>query len=231
MNNSTFNTEAALSAADLTDALAKSSLNIEPDVLSKALSTVNSWVIAEKNVEDAKNDTAIAFLDMGFAPTDLRARTAEVSKWELSKAIIKRSLPQPTLDLIAASETAKNRVELEEAAGMGWASAKGKVNSLCGKLAGQMQLEQDKRDGKVCRITGNLLDTKDATHRKHLKQQGSDLFDKTISKIEALAAKCEADPEFAKSCGKCNFQAAGRMITAARVAFVSGTLPTWYPKK
>ena len=35
MNNSTFNTEAALGAVDLTDALANSSLNIEPEFFDK----------------------------------------------------------------------------------------------------------------------------------------------------------------------------------------------------
>lgn len=232
MDNSTFNTEAALSAVDLTDALANSPLNIEPDALSDALSTVNSWVVAEKDADKAKNATALAFLAMGFEPNDLAAGTARDAKtWALAKVILKRGLSQPILDLIAASETASNMAELVEAAGMTYASANGKVNSLASKLKTQMQNEQDKRDGKVDPVTGKLLDSNDATHRKHLWNQTLDKFDDAIKKGEALEAKMETDPDFAKTCGKADVRGANRLMVAARVMLKSGTKPSWYPKK
>lgn len=232
MNNSTFNTEAALSAVDLTDALANSSLNIEPDVLSEALSTVNSWVIAEKDADKAKNATALAFLAMGFEPNDLAAGTARDAKtWALAKVILKRGLSQPILDLIASGGKAPNMAELVEAADMQYTSATNKVNSLAAKLKTQMQDALDKKNGKVDPVTGKLLDSNDATHRKHLLNQTLDKFDDAIKKGEALEAKMETDPDFAKTCGKADVRSANRLMIAARVLLKSGTKPSWYPKK
>ncbi len=231
MNNSTFNMEAALGAVDLTDALANSSLNIEPDALSTALSSVNSWVIAEKDADKAKNATAVAFLDAGFKPNDLAATTADPKTWALAKMVLKRGLPQPVLDLIASGGKAPNMRVLVEAAGMQYKSANNKVNSLAAKLKTQMQNEQDIRDGIVDPVTGELLDSNDATHRKHLLNQTLDKFDDAIKKGEALEAKMETDPDFAKTCGKADVRGANRLMVAARVMLKSGTKPSWYPKK
>tara|TARA_R110002020_G_scaffold110303_9_gene254935 strand:+ start:1431 stop:2126 length:696 start_codon:yes stop_codon:yes gene_type:complete len=231
MNDSTFNTEAALSAVDLTDALANSSLNIEPDALSDALLTVNSWVIAERDVDKAKNATAVAFLKMGFTPDDLAASSADPKTWALAKMILKRGLPQPVLDLIASGGKAPNMAELVDAAGMQYKSANNKVNSLASKLKTQMQDELDKRNGKVDPVTGELLDSNDASHRKHLWNQTIDKFDDAIKKGEALEIKFDTDPDFAKTCGKADIRGANRLMVVARTMLKGGPRPSWYPKK
>jgi hypothetical protein len=120
---------------------------------------------------------------------------------------------------------------LVEAAGMQYKSANNKVNSLAAKLKTQMQNEQDIRDGIVDSVTGELLDSNDATHRKHLLNQTLDKFDDAIKKGEALEAKMETDPDFAKTCGKADVRGANRLMVAARVMLKSGTKPSWYPKK
>jgi len=231
MNTSTFNTEAALGAVDLTDALANSSLNIEPDALSDALLTVNSWVIAERDVDKAKNATALAFLKMGFKPNDLAASTAEPKTWALAKMILKRGLPEPVLDLIASGGKAPNMLELVDAANMKYKSATNKVNSLAAKLKTQMQDELDRREGKVDPVTGDLLDSNDATHRKHLLVQTVGKYDDAIKKGEALEIKFDTDPDFAKTCGKADIRGANRLMVAARNMLKGAPRPSWYPKK